>query len=327
MASALSRVHARSALLGNPSDGFGGAAIAFTVEARSSVIKAADADLVTIEAGGRRLEFATPEDLVLAGNAGAYPPGGPAALLMAAAKRFTEAYGDAGGFALREVGSTIPPQVGLAGSSATVIGCLRSLARIRGHEFESAELAELALACETDELGITAGLQDRVVQSFGGCVFMELDPARAEGDARFERLDPNLLPAWFIAYLPGAESDSGATHRDTRERYERGEPVFVATMDRIAGLAREGRDALIGGDTERLGELMRRNFDLRREVYDLDPRHVKLIEIADSLGAPANYTGSGGAIVGLVPDGVGAATLREAFESGAQADLIVPGER
>ena len=58
---------------------------------------------------------------------------------------------------------------------------------------------------------------------------------------------------------------------------------------------------------------MDRNFDLRAELVELDPRHVRMIELARELGAAANYAGSGGAIVGIVPAGGGLERLREAF--------------
>ena len=48
---------------------------------------------------------------------------------------------------------------------------------------------------------------------------------------------------------------------------------------------------------------MGENVALRGRMVDLDPRDLGLIELARGLGAPANYAGSGGAIVGLVPDG------------------------
>jgi glucuronokinase len=47
--------------------------------------------------------------------------------------------------------------------------------------------------------------------------------------------------------------------------------------------------------------LMTANVRARARMVELDPRHVRMIELAESLGAPANYAGSGGAIVGLTP--------------------------
>ena len=55
-------------------------------------------------------------------------------------------------------------------------------------------------------------------------------------------------------------------------------------------------------------------------MIELDPRHLRLIEIARSLGAPANYAGSGGAIVGVVPEGP-RAELRDAFAT-AGCELV-----
>ena len=57
---------------------------------------------------------------------------------------------------------------------------------------------------------------------------------------------------------------------------------------------------------------MNRNFELRSRLVELEPAHERMIELARELGAGANYAGSGGAIVGVVPNGR-LAGLREAF--------------
>ena len=41
------------------------------------------------------------------------------------------------------------------------------------------------------------------------------------------------------------------------------------------------------------------SFDVRASILDLDPAHVALVEGARACGAPVNYAGSGGAVVGL----------------------------
>ena len=66
--------------------------------------------------------------------------------------------------------SDIPRMVGLSGSSAIVTAAVFSLLRFYGLDAErdlkipKARLPQLILDCELHELGITAGLQDRVVQ-------------------------------------------------------------------------------------------------------------------------------------------------------------------
>ena len=57
---------------------------------------------------------------------------------------------------------------------------------------------------------------------------------------------------------------------------------------------------------------MTRNFELRSQLVELEPAHERMIELARELGAGANYAGSGGAIVGVVPNGH-IDDLRQAF--------------
>ena len=50
-------------------------------------------------------------------------------------------------------------------------------------------------------LGITAGLQDRVVQTYEGVVFMdfEAEGMKARGHGEYTPLDPDLLPPlWCV---------------------------------------------------------------------------------------------------------------------------------
>ena len=72
--------------------------------------------------------------------------------------------------------TTIPRQVGLAGSSALIIALLKAL--IDFYEILCIPLpmqANIALKAEHEELNISAGHQDRVVQTYGGLVYMDFD--------------------------------------------------------------------------------------------------------------------------------------------------------
>jgi glucuronokinase len=324
--------HARAALLGNPSDGFGGATIAFELPHFAAVVDTRESQSILIEAESLRLEFPDAAALVGAGRDRAYPAGGPAALLMATAKRFCERLADGGaaletiGFELRLRSSSIPPQVGLAGSSAIVIAGLRALCELFAHEIKRELLPGFALACETEELGIAAGLQDRVVQTYGGLVFMDFDPAlvKGRGYGNYAQLDSDLLPPLVVAYRPDASGDSGLAHSPMHERYAAGDPEVVTTMAAIAALAHEGRAALQSGDRERLGSLMDRNFELRQRIYELDPRHTAMIDAARSVGAAANFAGSGGAVVAMPAAGARINELRGALAAIGRTVVMPP---
>jgi glucuronokinase len=260
---------ARAALLGNPSDGYGGAVVAFAFGDFEARVELADR---------------TGDDL---------------ALLRAAARR-----AGADGAGLR-LDTTIPREVGLGGSSAIVIAALRAL----GVDRPPDELARMALAVEVEDLGMAAGLQDRLVQAHGGVLLMDF------GGGTLEALDPGLLPPLYVAWREDAGAPSGRFHGDLRARFERGERAVVTAMAELGDVARAGAAALRTGDHPELHRLIDRTFDLRSSFAELDPRHVRMVELARAAGASANFAGSGGAIAGTLPDPEAFDALRAALRA------------
>jgi galactokinase/mevalonate kinase-like predicted kinase len=255
--------HARAALAGNPSDGFGGAVLACCI--------------------GELRAWAEAEH---AAEATSDPP---SALVDAAIARFGR-----GPCAVRW-GTDVPREVGLGGSSAIVTAAVRALCALHGHALEAGELAEMVLAVEAEDLGIAAGPQDRYAQAHGGLLLMDF----AAPAARVERLDPGLLPPLYLAWRTDAAETSHAVHGGLRERAD--EPAVRRAMARLADHARVARDALMAGDHAALAGAIDGSFDEREALLALDPRHVAMVRAAREAGASANYTGSGGAIVGTLP--------------------------
>jgi len=274
--------HARAALAGNPSDTYGGAVLAVTLDGLSA------------EALARRAQTPVVE---------------PASELVAATVRRLSSELDA---ALPPTAvrwrTSVPRGVGLGGSSAIVIAVLRALCELHGIALDPARMAELALAVETEDLGIAAGLQDRVAQAYGGLVFMEF----GEGGA-YEQLASELLPPLVVAWRADAAQDSGDVHASLRTRLEAGDVAAVAGMKELAEIARAARAALIAGDHERLARTADESFDVRRRLLALNPRHVELVEWSRGLGAGANYTGSGGAVVAVCRDQAHSAAVARAL--------------
>lgn len=275
------RAYARAALVGNPSDGYGGRTIAYAFRELYADVTAKPADRLRIDADR-----------------------GEGALLRAAYGRFARHCVDSGvtpepcALSLR---STIPGEVGLAASSAIVIGALRALAAFNNVEVPKEELPTIALAAE-DDLGIPAGLQDRVAQTYEGLVYMDFDPEQmaANGHGAYEPLDHAMLDQAYVAWCSRAKSSSGAFHGELRRRFREGDRQVVAALRELADLALMARDAIHAADRPGLSDAIDANFDLRRRLGPLDPMHVRMVDVARTAGASANYTGSGGAITGLV---------------------------
>jgi glucuronokinase len=275
MKAASGNAFARAALAGNPSDGYGGRTLAVSVlDFAAEVSVAPDAeDDPTLEPG------------VLA-------------LADAARRRFTLHTGvPADGLGVVSARTTVPREVGLGGSSALVTATLRALCAASRVRLEPGKLARIAHEAEAVELGIAAGMQDRVTQAFESLVFMDFDPALEA--PRYEPLDPELLPPLYLAWRDDAAAPSGAVHGDLRERWRAGEKSVRSAMAALAALAASAREALLVGDADSFGRCVDGSFDVRRALLpDLDPRHVRMVEAARSCGAAANYAGSGGAVVG-----------------------------
>jgi glucuronokinase len=169
------------------------------------------------------------------------------------------------------------------------------------------EQPELVLSVETEELGINAGLQDRVVQVYGGTVFMDFNRSTMDalGHGIYRGIDSSLLPNLFVVYMEGSGKDSGKMHNEVRFRFNQGDRVIMDSMIRFADYAQEAKQALEKRDLKRFGMLMNANFDLRREVYGdsaIGERNLQMIEIARNLGAPVKFPGSGGAVIGIYED-------------------------
>jgi len=314
-----SRAYSRAGLVGNPSDGYFGKTISFTFsEFYAEVVLYESAHIELLPNRRDRTVYA---DLPhLEQNIRNYGYYGGIRLLQAALKRFhgycrgREIELDGRGFCMRYF-SNIPPQVGMAGSSAIITACFRGLMDFYGVEIPPPELANLVLSAELDELGIAAGLQDRVAQVYEGLTFMDFDRGLMEGQGHgnYVPLDPALLPNLYIAFKRELSEGSEVFHNDIRTRYNMGEPLVVDAMETWADLADQVRSALANKKPGSIGPLLDANFDLRRSIYQIHPDNIAMVETARSMGASAKFTGSGGAIVGTYGDDEMFGRLESAF--------------
>jgi glucuronokinase len=188
--------------------------------------------------------------------------------------------------------SNIPRQVGLGGSSAIVVATLRCLVEFYGlnEEFRLEVRPSLALAVETEELNLPAGLQDRVIQVYEGLMYMDFTPEgmrQIEGYAvgRYTRLEPSRLPPLYLAYNPEGGKAAQVVHSTLRQRYEQKDPEVLAAMRTFASLTDLAREALERGDADRLGQLMDENFDTRRRITQIRSAYLDEAMFRDLVAA------------------------------------------
>jgi glucuronokinase len=297
--------YSRAALLGNPSDGYFGKTISFLVRNfRARVLICPSARLEIKPSKADAPIFESLDDLYATTRWRGYYGG--IRIIQAAIVRFMDYCRDQGtGLADRnftiEYESTIPMRLGMGGSSAIIVATMRALCQYFEVEIPKPILANLALEAETRELGVPAGLQDRVIQVYEGLVYMDFSKEimDRQGYGAYEPLDTALLPNVYIAYRTSLSEGTEVFHNDVRSRWLAGDSAVLRAMETWAGYATEGREALRAGDYEALDHLINANFDLRARLYKLGEGNLQMIHRAREVGASSNFAGSGGAIAGL----------------------------
>ncbi|MEO5898901.1 MAG: hypothetical protein ABIR68_02075 [Ilumatobacteraceae bacterium] len=325
-----SRVPARVGLVGNPSDGHGGAVVATVVPALAATVSvrrgepeqqlppiisvALDALAAHLQrdcgqAGAQLLErplegpLEGPREQVLEGRIG-QPLGEPVGPLHV------------------EWTTTIPVSVGLAGSSALAIAAIDAAATLWGHRLDRRVLAALALAAEVDGLGVAAGWQDRIAQSLGGTVLvdaaqMSVVDGLAVPAARRLRLP--VLVELVVAWHAEQASGSGGYHGHLRS----GGGQVADAMSVLAVLARTAAAALEDGDLDGFADAVDETWRVRQEAAPLRADHAALVESIRTIGAPATTPGSGGSVVAVVRSPAQrAAALAAVRDVGATAIML-----
>lgn len=234
------RAYARVGLMGNPSDGFYGKTMSLLISnfwAEVTLIpnhsddKEVEAITILPNPVSDPHKFSSLECLVGVSQIDGYETGDR--LLQACCKVFflhckenDIPINTRQGFRMM-FETNIPRQVGLAGSSAIITALWKMLSLFYGVTKEQIPLelqASLVLKVEWEELGIAAGLQDRVIQAFGGLVYMDFDREYMEkhGHGKYQPLDVNLLPKLWLAYVADPD-DSGKVHSAVKQRFLNGD--------------------------------------------------------------------------------------------------------
>jgi glucuronokinase len=308
-------IPARIGLLGNPSDGYNGqciSALARNWRARCVLTPHENRwDFsLNISCGDDTLECKSLSDLVE--NPPELGDDGISRLVLGALMHFQEnciASGlaiEASGFQL-ELDTDIPRQVGLAGSSAVITAVIRCL--LTHHGLGTAlpphAIADMVLKVEIERLNIHGGLQDRLPQAYNRMLHMDFreELMVGRGWGAYSHMEESLLPKMWLAH-GGVGQESGKVHADMPRRWAEQEPVMVRVINELAWCAHRGKEALVGGDIAALSVEINRNFDLRTELFGEAAlgENLTMVNLARDLGSCAKQPGSGGAIIGLIPD-------------------------
>ena len=288
----------RCGIIGNPTDMYGGSVLSCTIPQRGYV-SIRPADRLTLESDQGVVTVRTRDDLQQRGDHFD---------ILRAVVAQQQCLGMKAHF---RCWSDVPIGSGLSSSSSLVVAALYALMRYQGRTMNEYLFAETARGIELNEMGVICGYHDFYMPAFGGLNYMDFRDkefyreVHSEPYASVESLVSHVPELPFVLAHTGIEHHADVVHRPIRERWLEGEREVVRAYDAIAGLAREGKKALLENDWVRLGRLMNENHAIQRDLGGSGEENERLINAAldnGALGAKLAGAGDGGTIIALHPE-------------------------
>lgn len=213
-------------------------------------------------------------------------------------------------------GTNIPRQRGMSGSSSIITSLLKGLLRVFDLEdfpdFRPERLSTWVLKVE-EKLGITAGLQDRVLQAFATdpsvtAVYMDFSKHALKKNnglfGEYQAITNITLPKMSLL-LSSKPSHSGVVHEPIKQKIKRGNQKVLSQMRQLADLGKDASNALIKSDWQVFGLVMLENAKKRVEIYGKDAlgsTNLAMLDACEKASCYGNFTGSGGAMIVYLPE-------------------------
>ena len=195
--------------------------------------------------------------------------------------------------------STIPVASGLGSSAAVSVAIARALNDHFGGSLTTLELSALAYTGETILHGTPSGIDNTVVAFDQPVFFVRGHPPEAL------RLRAALH---LVIGDTGIPAPTAQAVGQVRRRWQADPAPLEALFDSIGEMTAQGRQAMIDGDSDRLGSCMNEDHRLLVDLGVSSPELDRLVEsarAAGAFGAKMSGGGMGGNMVALAsPEGV-----------------------
>lgn len=196
---------------------------------------------------------------------------------------------------------------GLGSSSAVTVGLLNALYAYQGIYKSSFDLAEEAARIEIDVLGKPIGRQDHYAAAYGGFNLIEFLPRG--GGTRVEPLVcPNRtlerLHRLLLLFYTGRQRPADLVLLGQRRAIQDGRANEA--LGAMRDLAYELRDRLTAGDVSEVGQILHRNWELKRVLApgittdEVDELYQRARD-AGAVGGKILGAGGGGFLLTVVP--------------------------
>ncbi len=195
--------------------------------------------------------------------------------------------------------SMAPKNSGLAGSSALIVSLLAAMFNMAGKPMMDRDMfARTAYKIEREVLKRPGGYQDQYAAVFGGFNFLEFSRGRIKTYPL--RLEEDLIAEWHSSMMlfetPFPRSIMAHDVERKKEADVRKGGNSVEYLKKIRDYAYEMKDALIAGDSRKLGEALHLSWEEKRLLPGVStPQIEKLYKTARESGAyGGKLCGAGG---------------------------------
>src|SRR5437870_2961552 len=182
-----------------------------------------------------------------------------------------------------------------------------ALTRVTDRNLTLEQMRVIAQNVEAQIIQVPTGCQDYYPALYGGVSAIHLDADGIHREA--VPIIPEEIESRFVLAYTGAPRQSGINNWEVFKAHINGDKHVHRNFERIAEIARSMHQALMRGDWEEVGRLLREEWKLRRTNAPgiTTPLIDKLIAVAaknGGLGAKACGAGGGGCVIFLVEKGV-----------------------
>lgn len=195
--------------------------------------------------------------------------------------------------------SMAPKNSGLAGSSALIVSLLSAMFNMAGKPMLDRDMfAKTAYRIEREVLRRPGGYQDQYAAVFGGFNFLEFSKSGVKTYPL--RLEEDLISEWHSSMMlfetPFPRSAMAHDVERGKEDDVRKGGESVEYLSKIRDYAYGMKDALISGDSRRLGELLDLSWQEKRRLPGVTfPQFDRLYSVARESGAyGGKLSGAGG---------------------------------
>jgi D-glycero-alpha-D-manno-heptose-7-phosphate kinase len=191
--------------------------------------------------------------------------------------------------------SAAPAGAGLAGSSALNIAIIGALNQLVGNRYDESRFITIAANIETQVIKVPAGFQDYYPAQFGGAMCLHFKSDGIEREPL--TIDKAGLENRIAICYTGEPRNSGINNWELTKRHIDGDRDLFNLFEGIRDTALETREAVVAGDWQRVGNILRAAQPERKKLSPniTTTQMDKIIETAMNAGAiAAKVCGAGG---------------------------------